>query len=73
MLVKNISTEGQAIPNIPAFAPGEVREVNAEEAAYILNNPNFVSGDQDAAKASTSTGPEDTEKEDDQPKYRKNK
>lgn len=42
MKVKNISSEVQAIPGIPAFEANEERGVTQELGDLILRNPYFV-------------------------------
>lgn len=44
MKVKNISNDNQAVPNFPAFKPGESRDVTEKEAEILLANPNFSTG-----------------------------
>lgn len=41
MKIRNRSKEEQAFANIPAFAVGEERDVDAPLARYLLNNPNM--------------------------------
>lgn len=45
MLIKNLSGTAQAVPNFPAFAAGEVREVTQTDAEILLRNPHFAEAD----------------------------
>lgn len=41
MKIKNVTNERQAVAWIPAFAAGEVKDVNKSEADVLLKNESF--------------------------------
>lgn len=45
MRITNLSGTAQAVPNFPAFAPGETREVPQTDAEILLRNPHFAEAD----------------------------
>ena len=49
--VQNPTQEERVIPGYPAFAPGEVREVSEDAAAYLTNGSGIVLVSEDVAEA----------------------